>query len=530
MKLLKFLLVDDEPIIRKGILSSINWEAEGFYPVGEGANGIEAIEKIEQLEPDIVITDIKMPFMDGLELCKAINERWPNIRILILSGYDDFEYAREAIQYKVSNFILKPVGAEELVGVMSDLGRDIRNKQSIEEQKERRLELISTNLPLIQRELLLSLCGLIPSPKDILDKEHITYLKLDISGPMYQIYLVEFNLEVGEIYEPDIILDLFNTFFSANGEHCAAVHKSDNVFILLRSRSEGDMAAIPFCERLQASYLEELTNKPTIGVGSSVNSIDTIKNSYHEAEVALSYRIYGELGAIIPFSTKERLFEKKNCTESPEKLMLKLINSIKSLDVDVIYEHIDTLFISIGSHELSETKIKRVLISFFNILIQISRDNKIDIIKCFPKGFDPYESVDTLSTLKQWKNLLEDIVKQYIETVELLNNSSFSKVTRNAIEYVETHFSESISLSGAADYLKISPNYLSKIFKDETGENFVPFVNRIRVEAAADLLTDTDKMIYEITSEVGFKDYKYFASQFRKYKGISPREFRKKIL
>ena len=278
LKHLDFIIVDDEPIIRKGIINSINWELEGFKPVGEGSNGIEALKEIEKHVPDIVITDIKMPFMDGLELCQEISRRWPRIRIVILTGYDDFEYARQAIRFRVSNFILKPVGAEELVKVLSEIGMDIRKEESKAIVEQRRLQLISENLPILQREFILSICGLIHLSKKISDRNYAPSINVDLCGPEYQVYLIEFNSKSEKKYETDAVILFFNRFFNLIREHGSVVHKCKNIFLLLRNRAEESLASIPFCHILQEQSISQLLNRPTISIGCKV--VILIRSNY----------------------------------------------------------------------------------------------------------------------------------------------------------------------------------------------------------------------------------------------------------
>ena len=203
-----------------------------------------------------------------------------------------------------------------------------------------------------------------------------------------------------------------------------------------------------------------------------------------------------------------------------------MIKSLKALTLETLDADVESLFISFRSHKLDEIKIRSILIRFFFILFQTVREKKIKMQKRFLDGFDPHEAVEALSTLDEWFNLMDNIVKSFIEAVEVLQNLSTTKITRDAVNYIEKHYTEKISLSAVAKLLKITPNYLSKIFKEDTGENFIPYMNRFRIKIAADMLTESDKMIYEITSETGFRDSKYFTTQFRKFKGVCPREFR----
>lgn len=529
--MIKMLIVDDELIIRKGISMSIDWEEQGVEIVGEAANGKEAIEKLETLKPDILITDIRMPEMNGLELCRYIYEKNFDIKMIVLTGYDDFEYAKQAITYKVNDFLLKPVGAEKLIEAVAKIIKEINQERIKLEEEKLYKNLVSSNINIMQKKFINNvLKNELTIEDDIINRGQ--QIKVDLSGPSYQVFVCEIDdyrklkrkyskLEIKEITQKTI--DDLKAFMNQDILNIR-LEEIENEKIIF----EGIINIKADCNHIENNFWEFIDTikirsgiSLTVGLGRVYQEINKINCSYIEAKAALMNKIYvGKSKVINAKEQISRTLDEKYIGENVD-IQSAIINSVKEKDEQNLKLNIKRLYYNLTSREVSFESVKLLIMKIMMKVINLNivEDGNIELIyTSFIKELDYCEII------KDMMIILEKSLINLIETSQINNCKSIIDI---AISYIEKNYNEAITLEQLSKITFVTPNYISRIFKEETGKNFKEYLNEYRVNKAKQFLNDNVYKSYEIAEKVGYKDYKYFSTIFKKYTGLSPSKYKK---
>lgn len=401
--MLKILLVDDEPTVRKGMLTCIDWKTHGFTIVGEANNGAVALEKALQLRPHIILSDICMPAMDGITLVQHLKEQLPDCKIIIMSGYDEFAYAKSLMGMKVTDYLLKPVAEEELIGVLHKLAAEIADEERKKTSMETTSKLIDESSPQLKSNFMKKILdGSFQNNADLSRWADIIKLQLNTANCRYAVILLTLDSfgigkagageqELPHFAAAGIAEELINQ--TASGFVCDHGFEHLTGLVCVGNESPCDLELIG--QRIAASLKESLDQRAFIGIGEPVADIKDILCSYQQA--------------------------------------LSLVN-------DKMY------------------KGKRTIIQM-------------------------------------------------------------------ALRYIEENYNKDIGLAAVAKAAYVTPNYLSRIFKEEMSTNFVDWLNHIRIDKARDLLARTGLKAYEVAENVGYRDYKYFSAMFKKLTGCSPKDY-----
>ncbi|MBF9016502.1 MULTISPECIES: response regulator [unclassified Oceanispirochaeta] len=504
---MKVIIVDDEQIIRQGIKTFVPWEALKCTMVGEAANGLEALLLMEKVNADIIISDIRMPLMDGLDLSRELRLKYPDCRIILLTGYEDFDYARKALQYQVEDYLLKPVGDDELTKV---IGKTVKKLEAEINRQKKNIQL--KNMIIENKESILKnyienlITGNIPDSR-ILPKIEDLHINIFEHG-IYQLIIIFPDQDFSEILIPE------------------------NSFIIpyFIDRQEGRLV-LHHIDPLEDTFFKNLKSKNiSAAVGSKVAGISNLQDSLQEAESACTYRCFLNSPALIHQSDKE-FFKTRFLRMLPDPLSyedveIRIIEMFHSLHPE-IKDLLSSLLHSCVLDGNRQEDFIRYCRRFYNLARkEVERKG----IKISLNKNDPFEKVNIYDP---WKTIQEKTEQIFFGLEENVLNSSkkqFSLITSQTISYIEKHFKENISLSYIADTLAVSESHISRIFKKETGINFVPWVNKYRVEYSLDLLASGEYKLYDIADLSGFSDYKYYTRQFKRVMGISPTEFRKNLL
>lgn len=537
IRIVKVIVVDDEVVIREGIIHSIDWSKYGIEMAGEASNGKEAINLTEEIKPDIIITDIRMPVMDGLELAKSLVGT--NIKIIILTGYDEFEYAQKAIKYRVSEFILKPVGADELVRVVLKLQEEILKEKKKEEDRNSYEKIIKENIPVIKEKFLHQmLSGLysVDEKDKILRK--IGMLNMDLSGPFLQVLVIAiddyFHL-VGN-KSIDEKKQLFDSIIEVSEKTISKYTKGYiyyneiGTFPALINKSRYSFDITSLCRKIQYSILEAVKLPVSIGIGNEIKDIFHIHQSYSDAFNAVRNRIYLGKNSIIHIN--DVLKEDDICgiayINSFSKEENELLINIQLLNYDKVNSVLVNLFGNLTAKKINFNYIKNISLYFIIAAVKNMKEAGISVEDRFDANFDPFMEIEEYDTVEQIKEWMLNLFKKLMSIIEDEKNEKYKYIVKYAIDYMIEHYNEPISLTSTAHKVHVTPNYLSKIFRDETGENFSEWLNKYRVNKAKEYLLNVGMKIYEIAKKVGFNNYKHFSYNFKKYTGITPLEFRER--
>lgn len=528
----KLILVDDEEEVRKGVLKKIEWNKYGFEIVGEAENGREALDIAEKVIPDVVVTDIKMPFMDGIRLAEELKERFPTTKTIILTGFDEFEYAHKAIKLNVVEYVLKPISSKELIEVLvktkEKLDNDIEQKKNIEILREH----YTKSLPILKEKFLSSLVG------DRLRKEEIEEksknYNIDLQGYNFVVSIVNINYssQSMDYEEKDLaafsvlnivneVVDNYNLgiVFIDNGRIvvitvCKKIERNDAISVTIRALEEIDY-----------SIKKYLKLSITIGVGTFFSHITDIGSSYQNALAALDYRMVMGENKIIWIEDVEP--QGKNRVVFDETKERDLTSSLKLGNEDNLCVTIDNLFKEIIEARASLKDYQIYLMEIVTTILKVAQNFRINTEGILGHNYNIFTELYKFNNLKEVRGWIKNIALKIMKSIAQGRKDSCKLIVEGAKEYIAEHFSDSdVSINKLCAHLHISPAYFSSIFKKETKMTFVNYLTQVRMDAAKVILKTTNLKSFEVAEKVGYSEPNYFSYCFKKYFGISPSEFR----
>ena len=520
----KVFIAEDEIVVREGLRNSIQSGSGPFVLVGEASDGEMALSIMKDVKPDILITDIRMPFVDGLSLSRIIKKILPWIQIIIISGHDEFQYAQEAISIGVDEYILKPVSASGMLAILNKLVDRIEQEKmhlsSIENLKQQ----ARSNSDLIRERWLCDLVTGIVRTEDALEKAGD--MGLDLIAHGYLVAIIKLSIST-ENYAEMITAKLHINTLMDKQEEVLCFSQSRDSIILLMMQLEGESLEETAYTLGQAIKYEVERNTGcmvAIGIGSLVERIGSLSQSYADAEKAIKFTVKSGQNLIIGIH---------DLNASSEIDFLKLDGSpiaerLKYVKKSGIHEIIAQYMTMIGDDPFQTTLISYYLL--YDLMVAISRI--IDELGGVVQEVIPWSSNKTqLTEIAASKETFCDGVKLILDTFidfrELKSAGKYYEMIQKAKQYINLHFADQdISLHSVASIVSVSPNHFSTIFSQETGETFIEYLTRVRINKSKELLQTTALRSADIAYDVGFGDPHYFSYIFKKHTGISPREFR----
>lgn len=523
------MIVDDEATIRKGISTAIDWQKFDMKIVGEAANGRDGLAKALMAKPEIVITDIKMPVMDGIHMANRIREKLPHTQIVILSGYSDFEYSRQALKAGAVDYILKPVSESELAGLMLRLRKEIEQRRSRELESDLADRLLSSNLPIIRASCIKDYMeGEISEEQFV--RQAAGAVDIDLSGPRYQIVMIgiddyhQAGLSIGDrkllrYSVSNIAAEMFKN--ETNGNTAIGDSGEDQLLALLSTGASME-AVVECCRQIQFYVTQYFKVTVTIGLGEQVEDIRMLKDSYKQAQEAADNKIYQGKNRVIvageiPSPAQEPLF----LQEQDEKELREHVKLLHNLEVQQKLNAIFTDYF--GGNNIPRKLTELFCIHLIGIAFKELAALQIEPQMVFAKSVHLHEEIEKYETLEEIGLWVKSIFARTLQALERQHNNKYKNVVKKGIEYARGHYTENLQIADVAGAVFVTPNYFSKIFKQETGENFTEWLNKHRIECAKEQMAkQPEAKTYQIALQVGFNDYKYFAYIFKKYTGYSP--------
>ncbi len=523
--LYRVLLVDDEEDIRVGISRKMDWEGLGFTLVGEAENGQEALELAEALCPDVVLTDIKMPFLDGLELCRILTGRLPAAKFVVFSGFDDFEYAKQAIRMNVFEYILKPISAPELSAVLEKLRETLDTERTQRQNLELLRRRYEESLPVL-RELFCAqlLEGRVP-PEEA--AERAARLEMDLSGDAWAAALARIE-GTGDRREmlSLALRQLLEEGLELEGCRCRAFLYGDGAAVLASFQGTGSI--YPFVEALNRicvlaqSYLGQTL---TIGVGAPCTRLEELPRSAEGARSALAYRDLEGTGRVIYIGDLEP--EAGAALRFDENDERELSAAVKLGDREEIQQVVDRLTGRLRGVGPGTGQWNLFFLELLTCLLRLARGARLDLAEVFGQGFTGTVQAGDFPTpeaLGEW--CLERCLRIQ-GLIRRQRTDSAGRTVERAKEFILEHYGESgLSVERLCDYLHLSPAYFSTLFKKVTGMSFTAWVTQVRMEAAAEALKNSEEKTYLIARRCGYEDANYFSYVFKKHFGVSPTKYR----
>ena len=544
MDLYRIILADDEEEVRKSIIKKIDWHAAGFEVVGDAENGQEALEKIEALEPDVLMTDIRMPYMDGLALTQRIRQKYPSMKVLIFSGYDDFEYAQQAIKLNVTEYILKPVNVEELTEILrrvkANLDEEIEQRRNVDRLRES----YQHSLPIL-RELFLNDLARGSIPADQVEGRLREY-GVDILGARKWLAAVV-SVEIQDEPENESLADMRrNAQGQPLSQHRELIPISvrqlmeDHLkkfcrFALFNSTAGLTLVAAVDGENTQTGLIDQLGDickecrkvlevAVTAGVGVSSPSLDRMGRSYQTAVDALGYRaIVGE-GGVIYINDVEPVNRGKLQLDQKEES--DLVAAIKFGP----REKIEAAARAIAGRMDAKVHIlqyQAYILSVASTVIQLVQQYDLSLSEILGTDRDYFEVLAQMDKREDFYNWLIRVACRIGDALGQERDNTAKNMIREAKQYIEENYSDpELSVEKICRHLHMSPAYFSTMFKKETGQTYIAYLTEVRLNRAVELLNKTDDKTYIIASKVGYQEQNYFSYVFKKRFGVSPTKYR----
>lgn len=528
--LLKVLIVDDEHLVRTLLKNCINWEEIGYEVVGEASNAHEALDLVEQLRPDVIFTDIYMPFMDGLEFGKIVFERYSNIKIIVLTGYEEFEYAKKSIKIGIADFLLKPINDDEIRKVALSMKTKIESERNQRDEYDRIKKQLDENLPYLKEKLLNSLIQNTFNVNDI--KQQLDYFHIKINPKHVQIAVIEASLpensdNMGE--EERLLLnmhcfELVLKYFRDDEYVNVFIDNNQNIVVF---SSDESIEFTDCIEALRAMITNKLKCNICIGVGSIYNGISRAKASYKEACDALNYKIIAGKNLVISYSDIN--FPRPGTHTIQNDNADALAFYIKAGIKKKAHQFIEECFYECGraGNSIGIETIRVRASGILSVILNVITELEIYISDVFPDN-QPFEQVFKIDTLPEMRDYLLKLSENAINIILSTQTKKVNQAIEDIKDYIHENMSNpEMSLSHTAKKFFMNISYLSRIFKQETGYTFVEYLTKARMEKAIKLLKETDLKAYQVAEAVGISNPHYFSICFKKWTGVSVNDFKK---
>lgn len=499
--MIRLFLVEDEKITRDSICNNIDWAANGIHYLGDAPDGELALPQILEKKPDILLCDIKMPFMDGLELSRLVKEQLPQIKIILLSGHSEFDYARQAISLGINEYLLKPVSSVEVLCTVQKVQQLIQAERAAREQQ---LSCSQQDENSRQRMFFIDLCGgYLSSTGDII--EQARKLNFDLSAAQYRVLVLR---------PPEGAIEPLPACPSLHPILVYPITENKVVFIL----QANDETVLHEQEQTVRDYCQTQYGASDGGYvlvsGPIVHRLTNISKSYIHAVLRLHERV-----------------ESSDCPLAPQWVFRRedLLNFLRTGTVEKIED-----FWLMHPSQIQQALQSTIYRNYFYAEIfftasQFAEEINVPLPKSIPQG-TPYNiSSIYLDTPENIIQLTCRICHELIRARDSQDSGRYAPVDVRARNYIEKHFQDpQLSVRDVAEGVAVSPNYLSTAFKEKTGKSFSQYLSEVRMEHAKHLLFCTELRTGEIARQVGFSNINYFSVIFKKTTGMTPSQFRTK--
>ena len=538
--MLKAIIADDEKLVRVTLSKKFPWEENGVQVVGEAANGQEAYDLCAELRPDILITDIAMPLMDGIQLAHKINDELPFIKIVFFSGIEDFNTIKTAMDINVQGYILKPIRIQDMLHTIKKVAYNISLETQAREKAQALQKSVMQNRDLMQQLFLHEwLAGCYKEERQISEK--LRYFQMDslLDTELCTVLLSlddfytnsRYVDEQGRQYLSNSVGILINELLSSTDSGNAFTIGDSRFGVIFNRNAHAAGRLMELCEDIVANLAKVLHVSSHIGIGRWVSSPASLPSSMNEAEIALDSAVHRDMGPILDIVDVYQAGNKSQNLQEANRL---------------IHQETEILITAVrrGDTEACQTAVKANFSIMHNLLadnLDICKSECIDILSeislCineFNKSIDEIcgSKVAIFSTILQCDSFaaLQLYIQSMVDKVSgyffIRHNQKDSDVIDEITALINRDFAEDISISSIADQVYLTPNYISMIFKKAKGYTIVDYITRLRIEKAKLLLSTTNLKIQEIAEQVGYSNPYYFSNVFKKKTGIQPKNYR----
>lgn len=536
--MLKIIVVDDEELIRQGLVKALSNKTD-FQVIGEAKNGLEALALIRRQLPDVVVTDVKMPQMDGVELVKALDRSYPQIKKIVISGFGEFDYVRETMRFGALDYLLKPIDDEELVLLLKKVTSFIEfdKKQKWEESDLQRK--LNEGLPFLSEQFIFELITASKFSHDEVVEKFARY-ELKLEAGNYWVIIASLDnyrwicREAGVEAANSQLFKAKNCFEEVLAHYYTPLSCSipgGEIYLLSTPHEDPHMLRAVLEEGLACLAVNAREVRVTLSLGPSCQDLSRLNECHQKATTLLRQRFYHDRSELI---WGEAIVKPVSNSASKNDLFIEILNNLENslkncLEVGDNY-HVTQIFnefsTQVQKFQFDPLEVTKLLIEVY-VRLQSSYPEfskslveLYGLAESYPKNL---EAFDTFDFMIQYNiKLYTEVMNKIIE----IRNRKDKRLVKIVKDYIMEHYHEPISLNMIAEVIYLSPSYLSDLFKNQTGENLTNYLSKVRIEKAKELLKDRQMKSYEVGELVGYKDPAYFSKVFKKVVGVSPNEYR----
>jgi len=539
--MLKVMIVDDEFYFREALKISIPWNEIGLDICGEAKNGKDALEKVEILNPDIIIADINMSIMDGLEFIKRIKEKGINSKIVIITGYSEFDYARQAVQLGVYNYLLKPVNEEELTNTLLDVKKVIEKESNIKVEIDKLKRQVRDSLPMLKDKFLNELLqgNLIRKDNETLKK--IEYLNINNNSKYYQVVTIELDYEESMNWDNEdkqlwkfAVSNIANEILAEQFTFDMCYDNDDRICIIIGANGRESKDDFEHLLEDKLEYLKETVYKYlkftiTIGVGCAKDTLFDIATSYKESIVSLKNKLTVGNNRVITYGSVSDSEIKINLFTVEHRS--QLLMNMRIGDNDEVLNLINQVFKEMRERNIHHEILFVVCVEMVSVCLEFIIEMGLSFKDILPNNqFNIIEEIQSKRSIDEIERWIKDIFLNILETIKRKRSSKASKLVEEVKCYIsENYYKEELNVDEIAKHLFVNYAHLCFVFKRDTGTTINEYLTKFRINKAKELFDSGNTLIIEVANRVGYADANYFGKCFKKYYGLAPSKYIKNI-
>ncbi|RAV02318.1 response regulator [Paenibacillus sp. YN15] len=533
----KLVIVDDEPTVRNGLSTLFDWNAYGIELIGQADDGDTGLELIARVEPDIVLTDVKMPSMDGIRMSQEIRKSLPGTKIIFVSGHSDADYLKSALQVYAVDYIFKPVKLPELEKVVE---RVIQNLQA--EDKERTLvkEMqvkLTQSMPLLREKFLMSLvrdeavqsAGL---------KEKLAFLNLSLPPEAAYLALLVAVDDQAEVLDTRSerdkqllsysVLNIVQELIDLYGKGYAFENRAGEyvgILVLDECREEREAMLLALSGEIRDNLSRWMKISVTIGVGEEVQGIGRLPLSFKRAREAADQKWYLGKNRIITIDSLEAGEEELHRFDTEQSERLR--SALKAGDRQRLEAELDDIFLPLMRNRKDGFRYSRyVALQVIPLSGRVLLELNILTKEWDAREKDALDQLFRLEIMADLRHFVASYLGEICTWVQEKRNSRSSNVIERIRAFIDEHYADNLTVADIAGYVYLSQTYVSLLFRQETGETIYEYLMKVRIERAKELLRDPRTKFYEVCQAVGYTDPSYFSKLFKKMTGLTPSAYR----
>jgi len=537
--MLKMLIVEDEWLEREGLVNFLDWNSLGIEDPEIACDGIEGIEKARYIRPDIIITDIKMPGMDGLKMSSKIREFLPDVKIIILTGYDDFKLAKEAIDINANAYILKPVEEDEMLTVLERMLNECREDRKKQEEKRMLKELIDGNIAATRRELVLAMLA-----GNITDEVLNQILDMNIVSYYGKYTVIAADLYAGGrtgrpgdgLLDPNKMdAELMRDISNCGTYLAAALYDAEGMALLItKQKSESEGAPEDALESAAAviGHLSGKGYEAVAGVGLTTDCITGLHLSCRQAKEALNYGLFWKDRKVTGYLELEKI-QRDGASKVADFLARgnyftkQLMHALRAADSGRMLNLLEDLYQFINSSRWTDINIiKNYFFSLLNETHLLFQGADFSETEAGAPGEIFHIPADICSI----REYVSGLFKRLLDTIQERRNNKVEYVINRVEQIISEKYSSDINIKSIANEIYLSPNYLGSVFKKCTGKSLVDYICQYRMEKAKELLQSPKSKVSQVAKDVGIPNTTYFCTLFKEMYGITPGEYQEILL